>query len=330
MALAAWPVVHQLARQAQCGTAANRCRSARTRQRRVRAVDPCCRSASRASARCRSLLQSFLFPETHDTGQTNSTIYSANLAGSLFSLPAGDVGIAVGIEHRREEGTFVPDPLAVNGDYTGLPATPTNGRYDLDEAYVEIEVPLLKEVPFAHELSINVASRYSDFSNFGDTTNNKFGLKWRPIEDLLIRGTYADGFRAPTIVTSMPASTARSPSTSILRFDRSSNVAGTAPVPRPVFRATMCSSARVSSVQRSVPDPVPVHFGELEPGSDPGYGDHRDPRLRLQPELPRRLRHRPRLVEGPHREPHRGRHLPERAGRLLQAEHRLALLHHRA
>ncbi len=201
MALALGPSFINSLGQAQCGTAAN----------------PLPLGSNPASGECvpwnpllpfgepglgslsDPLLQSFLFPETHDTGQTNSTIYSANLAGSLFSLPAGDVGIAVGIEHRREEGTFVPDPLAVNGDYTGLPATPTNGRYDLDEAYVEIEVPLLKEVPFAHELSINVASRYSDFSNFGDTTNNKFGLKWRPIEDLLIRGTYADGFRAPTI-----------------------------------------------------------------------------------------------------------------------------------
>ena len=145
------------------------------------------------------LLQAFLFPETHDTGRTNSTSYTANLAGTIFTLPAGDLGIAVGVEHRREDGTFVPDPLAVSGDYTGLPATPTDGGYDLDEAYIEIEVPLLKDLPFAHQLSINVASRYSDYSNFGDTTNNKFGLQWRPIEDLLIRGTYADGFRAPTV-----------------------------------------------------------------------------------------------------------------------------------
>lgn len=145
------------------------------------------------------LLQAFLFPETHDTGRVNYTSYAANLAGSLFSLPAGELGIAVGVEHSREHGTFIPDPLAVNGDYTGLPATPTRGGFDLDEAYVEIEVPLLKEVPFAHELTINVASRYSDYSNFGDTVNNKFGLKWRPFEELMIRGTYADGFRAPTV-----------------------------------------------------------------------------------------------------------------------------------
>ena len=145
------------------------------------------------------LLQSFLFPETHDTGRTNSTSYTANLAGTIFTLPAGDLGIAVGVEHRREDGTFNPDPLAITGDYTGLPATPTNGAYNLDEAYVEIEIPLLKDLPFARQLSVNVASRYSDYSNFGDTTNNKFGLQWRPIDDLLVRGTFADGFRAPAI-----------------------------------------------------------------------------------------------------------------------------------
>src|SRR5690606_11288062 len=40
---------------------------------------------------------------------------------------------------------------------------------------------------------------YSNYDTFGDTTNNKFGFKWRPIDDLLVRGTWSEGFRAPTI-----------------------------------------------------------------------------------------------------------------------------------
>ena len=50
-----------------------------------------------------------------------------------------------------------------------------------------------------YELSINAAGRYSDYTTFGDTTNAKIGLRWRPIEDLLIRGTWAEGFRAPSV-----------------------------------------------------------------------------------------------------------------------------------
>ena len=46
---------------------------------------------------------------------------------------------------------------------------------------------------------MNVASRYSDYSSFGTTTNNKYSFTWKPIDDLLVRGTYAEGFRAPTI-----------------------------------------------------------------------------------------------------------------------------------
>ncbi len=144
-------------------------------------------------------LQKFLFPEYHDAGTTKTTDYTANIAGSLFSLPAGDVGLAVGFEHRREEGRFVPDAVNQAGQSTGLAAGITEGGYDLDEAYAELEVPILKDVPFARELTFNVASRYSRYSNFGNTTNNKFQMRWRPIEGLLVRATYAEGFRAPSI-----------------------------------------------------------------------------------------------------------------------------------
>ena len=144
-------------------------------------------------------LQSFMFPRYTDTGETTTTDYTANLAGSLFTLPAGDVGMAVGIEHRREDGIFIPDAVNQAAQNTGLPATTTAGAYDLSEAYVELEVPILADMPFAKELAFNVASRYSDYSNFGDTTNNKFQMRWRPMDGLLVRATWAEGFRAPSI-----------------------------------------------------------------------------------------------------------------------------------
>lgn len=144
-------------------------------------------------------VQAYLYKQEHALGRTETNNYFANLAGSLFTLPAGDLGFAVGVEHRKEEGGFTPDAIAQSGDSTNLASGPTYGSYSLDEVYAELDIPILADVAGAQELSLNVASRYSDFDTFGDTTNNKAGFKWRPIDDLLVRGTWAEGFRAPTI-----------------------------------------------------------------------------------------------------------------------------------
>ena len=143
--------------------------------------------------------QAFLFPYFTDTGTTKTTSFSANLSGSILTLPAGDLGIAMGVEHRKEEGRFSPDAFAQSGESTGLGAQTTSGEYDLDEVYLELNVPILSDMPFAKELTFNAASRYSDYSNFGDTINSKFGFTWRPMDELLVRGTWAEGFRAPSI-----------------------------------------------------------------------------------------------------------------------------------
>jgi len=144
-------------------------------------------------------LQAFLFPEYHDHGVTKTTVYNANIAGSLFTLPAGDLSLAVGVEHRREDGRFVPDAVTQAGQSTGNSAQVTSGSYSLDEAYAELEIPVLANVTGAKELTFDIASRYSNYSNFGNTLNSKFSMRWRPIDDLLIRATYAQGFRAPSI-----------------------------------------------------------------------------------------------------------------------------------
>lgn len=144
-------------------------------------------------------LQNYLFQREHSIGETSTQVVSANLSGLLFTLPAGDLQFAGGIERRKEKGEFVPDALSVSGFSTNLGALPTRGGYDLNEAFLELDIPLLADLAFAKQLSINVASRYSDYDTFGSTTNSKASFQWRPIDDLLIRGTWAEGFRAPTI-----------------------------------------------------------------------------------------------------------------------------------
>ncbi|TXH69322.1 MAG: TonB-dependent receptor, partial [Lysobacteraceae bacterium] len=70
-------------------------------------------------------LRNFLFQEEHATGETSTTVIAANLASTLLTLPAGDLGFAIGYESRKEEGKFVPDALSVTGGSTNLSAGPT-------------------------------------------------------------------------------------------------------------------------------------------------------------------------------------------------------------
>src|SRR3546814_488593 len=94
-----------------------------------------------------------------------------------------------------------PDAFVAAGYSSGNGRQPTSGAYDLDEVYAELLIPVLSDVPGAQLLEFSVASRYSDYSNFGDTVNSKFGFKWKPIDDLMVRGNWAEGFRAPPIQT---------------------------------------------------------------------------------------------------------------------------------
>ena len=124
---------------------------------------------------------------------------SANLSGSLFRLPGGPVGIALGVEHRDQSGRFDPDPVVAAGLGSDIPALPTRGGYNVDEAYAELRLPLLADTPFFHRLEVTGAARYSDYSTSGSATTFSAGVNWEPIEDLLFRGSWAEGFRAPSI-----------------------------------------------------------------------------------------------------------------------------------
>ena len=135
----------------------------------------------------------------HDEYSYTQKNYYANIGGDLFDLPGGPLAFSFGVEHRKEEGYDSPDALINSGSTTGNARTATAGAYSLDEAYLELAVPLLADVPFAQLLDFSLATRYSDYSNFGDTLNSKFGFRWKPIEDLMVRGNWSEGFRAPSI-----------------------------------------------------------------------------------------------------------------------------------
>jgi iron complex outermembrane receptor protein len=124
---------------------------------------------------------------------------SANMTGSLLDLPGGPLGLAVGLEHRDLKGRFDPDPIVAAGLGSDIPALPTKGGYNVDEAYAELNAPLLADRSFFQLLELNGAVRFSDYSSSGSTTTFKAGVNWKPIDDLRLRGSWSEGFRAPTI-----------------------------------------------------------------------------------------------------------------------------------
>ena len=132
------------------------------------------------------------FVGTDSLLQTQRT-FSLNLTGDLFEMPAGTVGMAFGLEKRYERGLDQPDPLTSSGNTTGNKREPTSGGYDVAEAYVEFLVPVFEG------FEASLAMRYSDYSNFGDTTNGKIGLTWDVTDSITLRGTVSQAFRAPTI-----------------------------------------------------------------------------------------------------------------------------------
>ena len=78
-----------------------------------------------------SALQDYLFHIEHDTGLTTTRALAANLSGSLFTLPAGDLGFAIGAEQRKEYGEFIPDALSTLGGSTNQGDNPTRGGYSV-------------------------------------------------------------------------------------------------------------------------------------------------------------------------------------------------------
>jgi iron complex outermembrane receptor protein len=125
--------------------------------------------------------------------------YTANLSGELFDLPGGAVGIAVGYEHRYQKGSFTPDPLIQAGLGADIPAQAASGSYTSDEFYGEIRLPILKDTPFFEQLELDGAARHSSYSTGFSNTSLTGTALWKPVRDLLLRGSYAEGFRAPAL-----------------------------------------------------------------------------------------------------------------------------------
>ncbi len=146
--------------------------------------------------------------------------FALSVQGSPLSLPAGPVDIVLGGEYRRQSLALVSnsdpallDTAAERGEYfRGLRGVApsslffwltnvgvADGSVNVKEAFAEVNVPLLSGAPGFEDLSLNAAGRVTDYSTSGRVETWKVGLVWKPVDDLLLRGTVSRDIRAPTL-----------------------------------------------------------------------------------------------------------------------------------
>ncbi|MEN3747038.1 TonB-dependent receptor [Sphingomonas sp. HF-S3] len=142
----------------------------------------------------------YAFGTTDAVATTTLFEAAANLNGEPFSLWAGPVSVGVGVEYRRETFETVVDERSQAGLF--MARTPRNfakAGQSVKEAYFETIVPLMASDSFAGSLEFNGAFRYTDYSVSGSVNTWKGGLTWKPIPDVMFRGTLSRDIRAPSL-----------------------------------------------------------------------------------------------------------------------------------
>jgi iron complex outermembrane receptor protein len=144
----------------------------------------------------------------HDSSEQKIWGGSGNISGKLHLLGVEPVGVAAGVEYRRLQANFIPDPVVQAGHSSDIPAQGAFGGYKVAEAYAEFDAPIIKNRPGAELVELDGSARYSHYdkdpgssgvpAKFSHVTW-KASLNWKPIEAVRFRGSYAQGFRAPTI-----------------------------------------------------------------------------------------------------------------------------------
>lgn len=136
------------------------------------------------------------------TGKTKykEDVVSASATGKLFKLPYGDAKGAVGVEFRRASIDDTPSIDQQTGNiYNFTSSTPTRGSDQATDVFGEIEVPLLKNLPAAHELTMNASARLADYKSYGSDSTYKIGAMWSPVKWVSLRGTNGTSYRAPAL-----------------------------------------------------------------------------------------------------------------------------------
>lgn len=138
-----------------------------------------------------------------DKGVGTLTSWDAKVSGEIFNLPGGAIATAAGVEYRRETMKQTNDPFGLADDVIAQSEQlDVSADRDVYAAYTEVLVPIVgasNRMPLVEAVELRGAVRYERYTGF-DATKPGVGLSWRPFPWLLLRSSYNEGFRAPTIV----------------------------------------------------------------------------------------------------------------------------------
>ena len=137
--------------------------------------------------------------ENYEIITVDQEVAAASATGTLpFGLPAGNISMAFGGELRREKGVTVTDPGAAARAYAFANFSPFRGKYDVKEAFAEIDVPLI-DGGVVENLALNAAGRITDYSTSGRVETWKAGLTSQINGLIRLRGTASRDIRAPNL-----------------------------------------------------------------------------------------------------------------------------------
>jgi iron complex outermembrane recepter protein len=166
-------------------------------------------------------------------------IFTASLAGSVFSLPAGGIKMAAGYENRRESAEFQPDLF-----YQQEGVGPTQGSFLTNEVFGEVLVPIISPtmgIPGLHQLELEAAAREVDHSVAGKAATWTAGARLAPSSILQFRGNYTRAIRAPSIIEAFTPTT-QSSTSAVDPCDQTQINSG----PAPAVRARNCVAAGIT------------------------------------------------------------------------------------
>ncbi|MCH9693600.1 MAG: TonB-dependent receptor [Gammaproteobacteria bacterium] len=131
--------------------------------------------------------------------ELKQTTASFSVSGDIFELPAGDAQIAAGIDFRKEEQWVDGDPVTNAGLTSSSTLLDVQADFDVTEAFVELNVPLIAGKTGIEALDMTTAFRAADYSTIGDVSSWNFGLSYTPVEDVRFRAQISQAQRAPDI-----------------------------------------------------------------------------------------------------------------------------------
>jgi len=147
-----------------------------------------------------------------DQARSSLAIWSLKTGGELFSLPSGAITLGLGLEYRDDKIIDRKDIYTQSSDIHGLGGANANGQRWVQSGYYELAVPILGDkwsFPGARLFEVVVAQRYDEYSDFGSAAKPKFSFRYKPLDDFTVRGSYSEGFRAPSIAELFSGQTKR-------------------------------------------------------------------------------------------------------------------------